>query len=204
MTRLPADVIALQGATGRALMRRLHDARFATRYFVGAGIDVGSGYDSLSSYMTFFPLITSVLSWDLPQGDGQKLEGVPDGAFDFLYSSHCLEHLGNVSAALRRWIEVVRPGGHLVIVVPDEDLYEQGVWPSMFNPDHQASFTTKMGMSWAPASCNLLALLWQDGVRVLKIERLDHAYFPELGTQLDQTRAAYGESALEIILRREA
>ena len=48
-----------------------------------------------------------------------ELSGIADGAYDFVLSSHCLEHLANPLGALREWRRVVRAGGHLLIVVPD-------------------------------------------------------------------------------------
>jgi SAM-dependent methyltransferase len=42
-----------------------------------------------------------------------------DGSFDFVLSSHCLEHLANPLAALREWLRVCRDGGHLVLVLPN-------------------------------------------------------------------------------------
>jgi hypothetical protein len=36
---------------------------------------------------------------------------------------------------------VLKPGGHLVCLVPDEDLYEQGMFPSTFNDDHKRTLT---------------------------------------------------------------
>jgi len=47
------------------------------------------------------------------------LQGIPDAAYDFVLSSHCLEHVANPLAALREWHRVVRPGGHLVLLLPD-------------------------------------------------------------------------------------
>ena len=46
----------------------------------------------------------------------------------------------DVPQALEQWWQLVKPGGAMVIVVPDEDLYEQGAWPSLFNRDHSATF----------------------------------------------------------------
>jgi hypothetical protein len=34
----------------KAVQRRLHDPRFITRFFAGAGIDIGSGPDPLVVY----------------------------------------------------------------------------------------------------------------------------------------------------------
>jgi SAM-dependent methyltransferase len=119
--------------TSKALMRRLHDSRFATRYFVGDGIDIGAGSDFLGQYTEQFPLMSSCRPWDLKDGDAQLLATVPDTSLDFAHSSHCLEHMRDPREALKHWLRVLRPGGHLVVMIPDEDLYEQGVFPSTFN-----------------------------------------------------------------------
>jgi SAM-dependent methyltransferase len=47
------------------------------------------------------------------------LTGIADGSYDFLLSSHCLEHVANPLGALREWHRVTRPGGHLVLLLPD-------------------------------------------------------------------------------------
>ncbi len=43
------------------------------------------------------------------------------GLFDAAFSSHCLEHLypAEVGVALGEFYRVIKPGGHLIIVVPD-------------------------------------------------------------------------------------
>jgi hypothetical protein len=87
--------------TSKALQRRLHDSRFATRWFVGEGLDVGSGPDPLGQYREMFPLMRSCRAWDVAQGDAQKLEGGADASLDFVHSSHCLEHLHDCEEALR-------------------------------------------------------------------------------------------------------
>jgi hypothetical protein len=84
----------------KAVMRRLHDSRFATRYFIGNGVDIGCGPDPISQYTEQFPLITSCRSWDLPDGDAQYLESVKDNTFDFVHSSHCLEHMVDPKTAM--------------------------------------------------------------------------------------------------------
>jgi SAM-dependent methyltransferase len=52
--------------------------------------------------------------------DGETLEGVPDGKYDFLIASHVLEHMRNPLRALESWCRVVRPGGLIYLPVPDK------------------------------------------------------------------------------------
>jgi predicted SAM-dependent methyltransferase len=52
--------------------------------------------------------------------DGARLDGILDRSCDFLVSSHMLEHVPDPLAALENWLRVVRPGGHIMIVVPDK------------------------------------------------------------------------------------
>ncbi|MBE9608006.1 class I SAM-dependent methyltransferase [Chitinilyticum litopenaei] len=193
------------GVTAISVQRRVQDSRFATRYFVGNGIDVGGGGDSLALYREFFPLAKNIFVYDRPHGDAQLLANVADNSFDFLYSSHCLEHLRDPAEALHHWLRVVRPGGHLIINVPDEDLYEQGVWPSRFNSDHKLTFTIAKAESWSPVSVNVLDLLGQfrQHAEVITLQQLDHGYrHKTLPQGLDQTRTPMAECGIEFVLRK--
>jgi len=105
------------------------------KYLYGSGIDIGAGEA---------PLIVpngTVRAWDRSDGDGQILESVSDATFDFVYSSHCLEHLENVFVALEHWVRVIKPGGYLYVVVPDYTLFEHHRWPSKINTNHTHSFS---------------------------------------------------------------
>lgn len=51
--------------------------------------------------------------------EATALAGLDDAAYDFLLSSHCLEHVANPLAALREWRRITRPGGHLLLVLPN-------------------------------------------------------------------------------------
>ena len=191
--------------TSKQATRRSADRRCATRWMRGEGIDIGCGYDSLANLVSFFPLITSVRSWDLPDGDGMLMEGVEDSSFDFVHSSHCLEHLHDPYLAMQNWIRICRDGGHLIVTVPDEDLYEQGVWPSTFNTDHKWSFTIAKRQSWSPKSVNVFDLLghFVDDIDVLKVELLDSG-FVYAQPRHDQSLGALSESAIEFVLRRKS
>jgi hypothetical protein len=92
MVKKPLIILpGLGGGTSKSILRRLSDSRFATRYFRGTGIDIGSGADSLLLYSELFPLIRAMRTWDTEDGDAQILTGVADASFDFVYSSHYRE-----------------------------------------------------------------------------------------------------------------
>ena len=191
--------------TSKQFFRRSRDMRYASRWIVGNGIDIGSGDDPLSKLAPHFPLLKSVRDYDLPDGDAMLMEGVANDTYDFVHSSHCLEHLIDPVVALGNWIRICRPGGHLLITVPDEDLYEQGIWPSAFNPDHKWTFTIAKSSSWSPRSANLVYLLCHfiNDIEILKVELLD-AGFRYNQPVWDQTREALAESAIEFVLRKKA
>lgn len=187
----------------KSIARRLRDASFATRYFRGAGIDIGGKPDPLSLYTELFPLVESIRTWDLEDGDAELMESVADGSVDFVHSSHCLEHLHDPRRGLENWLRILRPGGHMVVTVPDEDLYEQGVFPSSFNRDHKWTFTIHKPSSWSDRSINLTDVLGSLGAdaQVLKIELLDSAYRYSL-PRYDQTMSSVAECAIEFVIRK--
>lgn len=193
----------------KSIFKKLHDSRYATRYLVGDGIDIGAGNDGLSQYMELFPLMRSCRSWDLDDGDAQFMEGIPNQTFDFVHSSHCLEHLVDIEVALFNWIRILRPGGHLICTVPDEDMYEQGIFPSQFNSDHRHTFTIYKKESWSTASKNILDILTscKGEFEIKLIELLDSTYRYKLNNEnplqiIDQTNTPIGECAIEFILKK--
>lgn len=105
------------------------------RFLRGDVLDIGCGPDPIK-----LPAPTNVVGWDLGDGDAQYLESIGDEKFDAVVSSHCLEHLGDVSTALRNWSRVLKEGGYMLIYVPSWTFYERRQWPSPYNGDHKASF----------------------------------------------------------------
>jgi SAM-dependent methyltransferase len=51
--------------------------------------------------------------------DGSDLAAVADHAYDFVLSSHNLEHFANPVKALMEWKRITRPGGSLILALPD-------------------------------------------------------------------------------------
>ena len=119
------------------------------RVLGGRVLDIGAGID---------PVTPDAVVFDLPQGDANRITAYEPASFDCVYSSHCLEHMHDPAATLANWWSLVRPGGALFLIVPDEDLYEQGVFPSRFNADHKSTFTIGKKKSWSPRSFNVFDL----------------------------------------------
>ncbi|MBL8700845.1 MAG: class I SAM-dependent methyltransferase [Alphaproteobacteria bacterium] len=189
----------------KAARRRFFDGAFHQRYFVGNGIDIGGGPDPLSQYVGVFPLMRAVRVWDMADGDAQDMAGVADESVDFVHSSHCLEHLRDVEVALGNWLRILKPGGHLIVTVPDEELYELGRWPSRFNGDHRWSFTTHRPTRLLPASINVLdlALRFSEIACPERIVQLRDFFRPALAAKgFDQTRTPVAECAIEFVLRK--
>lgn len=185
--------------TGKACRRRSTDPRFTGRWMAGSCIDIGAGSDGLSRYVKLFPKITGVREWDLSDGDAQLMEGVADESFDTVHSSHTLEHMRDVEEALDNWWRILKPGGHLVVVVPDWELYEQGIWPSTFNPDHKHRFTTSREtlMRWRiPGD-----LVFPRRVHWELVQLLDFTYTPDRG-RFDYSTLPDAEPAIEFVVRK--
>jgi hypothetical protein len=105
--------------------------------------------------------------------------------------------------AMKNWIRVAKSGGYIVVLVPDEDLYEQGQWPSTFNADHKTSWTICKNKSWSSVSHGVIPVLTQflDQIEIIKIELIDHNFDYSLDRH-DQTLDA-SESAIEFVLRKK-
>lgn len=187
----------------KSIARRLADVNFTSRYFVGQGIDIGGKPDPLALYQELFCRMDGVRTWDWEDGDAQFLASVHDNSLDFIHSSHCLEHLVDPREGLKNWLRVLKPGGHLIITIPDEDMYEQGLFPSSFNRDHKWTFTVWKPESWSDKSINAFELISGLGasVDVIKVEQLTSTYRYAL-PRYDQTLSPVGECGIEIILRK--
>jgi SAM-dependent methyltransferase len=137
-------------------------------WFAGRVLDIGCGRDKIVPHATGF---------DLRDGDANTIDECVVERFDMVFSSHCLEHMHHPRDAIQRWWRLVADGGRMIVIVPDEDLYEQGVYPSRFNGDHKATFTLSKRRSWSPRSYNMLDLANQlCGARVLRCELQDEGY----------------------------
>lgn len=126
---------------------KIRGQAFINKYLQGRIIDIGGGND---------PVTMTTKVFDLADGNAQyisKYETIE--SYDCVYSSHCLEHMTDIPNALSQWWNLVKKGGYMVITVPHEDLYEQKIWPSIFNNDHKATFRLNQKESWSDVSYDL-------------------------------------------------
>jgi SAM-dependent methyltransferase len=88
---------------------------FAKEVCKGNGIDIGCGrIEWALPWATNIvdPIITSEF----------HAMNIPDGPFDFIFSSHCLEHINTPwDKVLDYWLENLKPGGTMFLYLPHPD-----------------------------------------------------------------------------------
>jgi len=52
--------------------------------------------------------------------DAVDLSSIQPQSYDFVFSSHCLEHIANPLKAVREWLRVLKNRGYLVLIVPEK------------------------------------------------------------------------------------
>jgi len=68
---------------------------------------------------------------------GDNLYMFADGVMDYVVSRHCLEHFKNPAKALKEWRRVLKKGGILGVVLPDEGALRT----LKLDPTHKHTFT---------------------------------------------------------------
>jgi len=175
----------------------IRGGNFIKKYLSGKIIDIGAGDDLVCTWAERF---------DQEDGDANHITNYRQvNSYDTVHSSHCLEHLNDPVEGLRNWLRVIRDGGYLVITVPDEDLYEQSVFPSSFNKDHKWTFTIFKTHSWSSRSLNLIDVVRSLGAsaELVRIEQLNSSFRYSL-PRFDQTLSPIGESGIELVIRKRS
>lgn len=106
---------------------------FARQICKGEGYDIGCAKKEWA------------LPWSIPVDEifnnGLDAYNLPDKEVDFIFSSHCLEHLTDWVYALEYWISKLKVGGVLLLYLPS---YEQKYWRPWNNRKHYHSFTQEI------------------------------------------------------------
>jgi|GEM_PF-2683531 len=102
----------------------------------GKGLEIGGEVPCISHFLpksrTLICLDYGMKKEGSMQRDATDLSGFLDKEFDFITSSHTLEHLSNPIKALLEWVRVVKDGGHLYIVLPNKE----------YSSDHYRTLTS--------------------------------------------------------------
>lgn len=174
--------------SSKAQQRRVREG-FFKKYCHGFGLDVGYGGDLLTS---------DCRGWDMEHGDAQYLRGIPNESYDFVYSSHTLEHMNDPAVSLKNWWRVVKTGGYLIIFLPHRDLYEKKkTLPSRWNPDHKHFFL--LNENDPPDTLGILPLITRsiDGYEVMVAQDCSEGH-----TITDPSLHSDGEYSIEVVLKK--
>jgi len=119
------------------------------KYITGSIIDIGcgdckivpeafgvDGRDLPGVDLVVKTLGSTMIGFDLEKAG--KLE-----SFDTVFSSHVLEHLVNPFMAIRTWTWLLKPGGNLVLYLPDGDHYD-----NKGNPEHMQDMKYESFLFW--------------------------------------------------------
>lgn len=178
----------VKGETSKAHSRRLKEG-FFEKYCFGKGLDIGFGGDLI---------MPDAQGWDFEHGDAQYLQGLKDNSFDYVYSSHTLEHVYDVKVTLVNWFRVLKPGGYLILYIPHRDLYEKKKeLPSRFNETHQRYFL--IDKSELPDTFGIIQLLND----ILKNFTIIYAKECSEGhTITDPFIKSDGEYSIEVVIKK--
>lgn len=133
--------------------------RTALKYCIGQGIDIGAG---------FWPLPGSTpIDTDQGPGTANRVEDISENSQDYVFSSHCLEHIKDWESTLDTWISKIKTGGILFLYLPHPSCK---LW-HMDNP------MMKGIHKWVPTPEIIETALKKKGLEVIdKDEGPDHFY----------------------------
>lgn len=90
-------------------------------YITGCGLDIGCNEWPITPDCEAVDL--AFLNDQVKIADWEDRLPFPDEQFDWVFSAHCLEHIGNTERALQEARRVLKAGGHLCLYLPHRDLF---------------------------------------------------------------------------------
>jgi ubiquinone/menaquinone biosynthesis C-methylase UbiE len=182
--------------TSKARERRIKEGFYMQYIYEKSVIDIGVGrFDTVDGAD---PICEWAEMHDKDICDATTMDAYQDEQFDTVYASHILEHLTDPITAIRNWIRICKKGGHVIISVPDRDLYERKTeLPSKWNADHKYFYL--MDKSFPPHTFsfqNVVETALGKGY-IVKFEKIDTV------TNKDKPHEhATGEFSLECIITK--
>ena len=106
---------------------------FARHFCKGVGYDIGCKNREWA--------LPGAIPIDLEFDDPYEANNLPTGEVDFIFSSHCLEHIVDWTSTLLYWTNKLKSGGVLFLYLPD---YAQEYWRPWHNRKHLHVFTAEI------------------------------------------------------------
>ena len=142
-------------ATGNAVS---HIKDYALKFCTGLGLDIGSKY---------WPLPGAHAVDNNPHENAYKLDSWNDKSLDFVFSSHCLEHLHKWQEAIKLWISKLKDGGILFLYLPHPSMTLWHPGSPWVGDDHV----------WSPSPEILIPFLSDHGMEILEFDPGPDGYF---------------------------
>ena len=106
---------------------------YAKYFCKGTGYDIGFCKEEWK-----FP---DAIGIDICLNDGYHANNLPEQEVDYIYSSHCLEHVPDWIITLEYWITKIKKGGILFLYLPD---FSQKYWRPWNNRKHKHCITREI------------------------------------------------------------
>jgi SAM-dependent methyltransferase len=110
-----------------------HIKEIALQFCKGKGLDIGGFYGWSLPGSIPINICDNILDYDAYKIPNKEL-------LDYVFSSHCLEHLSDPVKALEYWIEHIKSGGVLFLYLPHPDM---SYWLPQNNKKHLHSWQPK-------------------------------------------------------------
>ena len=131
----------------------------ALKYCKGTGLDIGASH---------WPLPGSTpIDTESGPGIADSIDDFPAVSQDYVFSSHCLEHIENWQGTLDVWVEKLRPGGILFLYLPHPSCK---LW-------HHSNPFMAAAHKWVPDPETTAAALMKRGMDIIdRDDGPDHFY----------------------------
>lgn len=114
-------------------------------YTRGLGLDIGCGASKAFDHFIGIDnkadtrLFGTQMNPDITVPDATTLSLLGSDSYDFVFSSHMLEHVVDYKPALKEWWRLLKVGGNLCLYLPHKDYYPN-IGKEGANPDHKHDF----------------------------------------------------------------
>ena len=106
---------------------------FALHFCKGKGYDIGFSKEEWK--------LPGAIGIDQNLQNGFDANSLPDEKVDYIFSSHCLEHVDDWVGTLEYWLSHIRENGVLFLYLPD---ISQVYWRPWHNRKHRHCFTPQI------------------------------------------------------------